>query len=63
SNPEKRKLYNHNLEQDEIKTHSRPESIFSRPPSRPEALVPQAMSLLHKPPAFFPREIDMIGVV
>ena len=47
SNPEKRKLYNHNLEQDEIKTHSRPEPIFSRPPSRPEALVPQAMSLLH----------------
>lgn len=47
SNPEKRKLYNHNLEQDEIKTHSRPEPIFSRPPSRPEALVPQPMSLLH----------------
>lgn len=47
SNPEKRKLYNHKLEQDEIKTHSRPEPIFSHPPSRPEALVPQPMSLLH----------------
>ena len=47
SNPEKRKLYNHKFEQDEIKTHSRPEPIFSHPPSRPEALVPQPMSLLH----------------
>jgi hypothetical protein len=32
SNPEKRKLYNHNLEQDEIKTHSRPEPIFRPDP-------------------------------
>ena len=47
SNPEKRKLYNHNLEQDEIKTHSRPEPIFSRAASRPRALIPQPMSLLH----------------
>jgi len=47
SNPEKRKIYNHELEQDEIKTHSWSEPIFSRPPSRPEPLVPQPMSVLH----------------
>jgi molecular chaperone DnaJ len=47
SNPEKRKMYNHELEQEEIKTHSWSEPIFSRPPSRPEPLVPQPMSVLH----------------
>ena len=47
SNPEKRKFYNHEIEQDETKTPSRPEPIFSRPPSRPEPLVPQPMSVLH----------------
>ena len=47
SNPEKRKFYNHELEQDEAEMHSRPEPIFSRAPSRAEALVPQPMSLLH----------------
>jgi len=47
SDPEKRKLYNHEVEQDEITIHSRPEPIFSRPRSRPEPLVPQPMSLLH----------------
>jgi molecular chaperone DnaJ len=47
SNPGKRNLYNHELEQDEITIHSRPEQIFSRSPSRPEPLIPEAMSVLH----------------
>jgi molecular chaperone DnaJ len=47
SSPEKRKTYNYELEQEEIKTRSRPEPIFPRPRSRPEPLVPQAMSVLH----------------
>jgi DnaJ-class molecular chaperone len=46
SDPEKRKSYNYELEQDEMKIHSRPEPIFSRPASRPEPLVPQNMSVL-----------------
>jgi hypothetical protein len=40
-------MYNHELEQEEIETHSRPEPIFSRPLSRPEPLIPQPMSVLH----------------
>lgn len=47
SNPEKRKMYNHELEQEEIKTHSGPKPIFSRRRSKPEPLVPQPMSVLH----------------
>ena len=47
SNPEKRKMYNHELEQEEIKTPSWSEPVFSRPPSRPEPLIPQPMSVLH----------------
>jgi molecular chaperone DnaJ len=47
SNPEKRELYNHELEQGEVKTSSRPEPIFSRPRYRPEPLVPEPMSVLH----------------
>src|SRR6267142_1743795 len=47
SNPEKRKMHNHELEQEEIKTHSQPEPIFSRSRYRPEPLVPQPMSVLH----------------
>jgi len=46
SNPEKRKLYNHELEQKE-RMHSRPEPISYRPPTRPEPLIPEAMSVLH----------------
>ena len=46
SDPEKRKLYNHQLEQDEISMHSHPEPISSRPQPRPEPLVPEPMSLL-----------------
>ena len=46
SDPEKRKSYNYELEQDEIRIHSRPEPIFPRPASRPEPLVPQTMSVL-----------------
>jgi DnaJ-class molecular chaperone len=46
SDPSKRNLYNHDLEQDEITIHSRPEPIFSRPPSRPEPLIPEPMSVL-----------------
>jgi hypothetical protein len=46
SNPEKRKLYNYELEQDEVKIHSKPEPMFSHPPSRPEPLIPKAMSVL-----------------
>jgi DnaJ-class molecular chaperone len=46
SDPEKRKSYNYELEQDEIKIHSRPEPIFSRPASKPEPLVPEMMSVL-----------------
>jgi molecular chaperone DnaJ len=47
SNPEKRNLYNHEIEQDEITIQSRPEQVFSRTPSRPEPLIPEAMSVLH----------------
>jgi molecular chaperone DnaJ len=46
SDPEKRKSYNYELEQDEIRIHSRPEPIFSRPVPRAEPLVPETMSVL-----------------
>jgi len=46
SNLEKRKLYNHELEQKE-KMHSWPEPILHRSSSRPEPLIPEAMSVLH----------------
>jgi molecular chaperone DnaJ len=46
SDPEKRKSYNYELEQDEIRIHSRPEPIFSRPAYRPEPLFPETMSVL-----------------
>jgi DnaJ-class molecular chaperone len=46
SDPEKRKSYNYELEQGEIRIHSRPEPIFSRPASKPEPLVPETMSVL-----------------
>jgi molecular chaperone DnaJ len=46
SNLEKRKLYNHELEQKE-KMHSRPKPILHRSSSRPEPLIPEAMSVLH----------------
>jgi molecular chaperone DnaJ len=46
SDPEKRKSYNYELEQDEIRIHSRPEPIFSRPAPRAEPLVPETMSVL-----------------
>jgi molecular chaperone DnaJ len=46
SDPDKRKLYNHQLEQDEIEVHSRAEPIFTRPRTRPEPLVPEPMSVL-----------------
>src|SRR4030095_3111765 len=46
SDPEKRKSYNYELEQGEIRIHSRPEPIFSRPASKPEPLVPEMMSVL-----------------
>jgi DnaJ-class molecular chaperone len=47
SNPRKRKLYNHELDQEGASLSSAPESIFSRPSSRPEWLVPEKMSVLH----------------
>jgi molecular chaperone DnaJ len=46
SNPEKRELYNHELQQDELKLHSLPAPIFSRAQVRPELLVPEPMSVL-----------------
>jgi molecular chaperone DnaJ len=46
SDPEKRRLYNHQLERDELKVHSRAEPIFTGPRSRPEPLVPEPMSVL-----------------
>jgi molecular chaperone DnaJ len=46
SDPERRRLYNHQLEQEEIRVHARPEPIFSRPRSRPEPLIPETMSVL-----------------
>ena len=46
SNPEKRKLYNHELEQKE-RMYSWPEPISYRRPSRPEPLIPETMSVLH----------------
>jgi molecular chaperone DnaJ len=46
SDPEKRRLYNHQLAEEEIKVHFRAEPIFSRPRSRAEPLVPEPMSVL-----------------
>jgi molecular chaperone DnaJ len=46
SDPEKRKLYIQELEQEELRVQYRPEPIFSRPQSRPEPLVPEPMSVL-----------------
>ena len=47
SNPEKRTLYNHELDQDQIEVKSRPEPIFSRPQPEPEPLIPRRRSVLH----------------
>jgi molecular chaperone DnaJ len=47
SNPEKRKLYNRELDQDEMRADSPPEPIFSRPSYRPEPLIPKPMSMLY----------------
>jgi DnaJ-class molecular chaperone len=47
SNPEKRKSYNHELDQDEVKVQSRPEPIFYRPSFRPEPLIPEPRSALY----------------
>jgi DnaJ-class molecular chaperone len=44
SDPEKRRLYNHELEQDEVRVRPRPEPVFARP--RPEPLIPEPMSVL-----------------
>lgn len=47
SDPEKRKLYNRQLERDKISAASHAEPIFPSPSSRPEPpLVPEPMSLL-----------------
>src|SRR5688572_11184299 len=43
SDPEKRKLYNRELEQEKASLSSGPESIFLPPSSRPEPLVPEKM--------------------
>jgi molecular chaperone DnaJ len=45
SDPEKRRTYNHQLEQEERKVHFA-EPIVSRPRSRAEPLVPEPMSVL-----------------
>lgn len=47
SNPRKRELYNHELDQEEASLSSVPESIFSRPSSRSEWLFPGKMSVPH----------------
>jgi molecular chaperone DnaJ len=47
SNPEKRTLYNHELDQDQIEVKSRPEPIFSWPQPEPEPLIPRRRSVLH----------------
>jgi molecular chaperone DnaJ len=46
SDPEKRRLYNHQLEQHDIKLPSDPEPIFSPARSKPEPLIPEPMSVL-----------------
>ncbi len=47
SNPGRRRLYNRELEQEEISVHPRPEPMFSRPQFRSEPLMPEPMSMLH----------------
>jgi len=47
SDPEKRKLYNRELDQDEMRADFPPEPIFSRPSYRPEPLIPKPMSTLY----------------
>jgi DnaJ-class molecular chaperone len=54
SDPKKRKLDNHELEQERASVSSAPESIFFRPSSRPELLVPEKMSALHDFRSFRP---------
>ncbi|HXV78435.1 MAG TPA: DnaJ domain-containing protein [Candidatus Binatia bacterium] len=46
SDPEKRKLYNHQIEREEVSLSSRPEPIFTRPYPRPEPLIPEPRSVL-----------------
>jgi molecular chaperone DnaJ len=46
SDPAKRKLYDHELEEDEIGLHSSAEPIVSQPHSRPEPLMDPLMSVL-----------------
>jgi molecular chaperone DnaJ len=53
SDPEKRRLYNHQLEQEERRVYSA-EPIFSRPRSRPGPLVPERMSVLRDFETFRP---------
>jgi len=47
SDPEKRELYNHEIEEHEARSYSRPEPIYASSPSRPEPLIPERISLLH----------------
>ena len=54
SDPEKRKLYNRELEQEKAGLSPGPESIFLRPSSRPEPLIPEKMSVLHDFRSFRP---------
>ena len=46
SDPEKRKLYNHEIDREEFGIPPTPEPIFTRPRSRAEPLVPKPMSVL-----------------
>jgi molecular chaperone DnaJ len=46
SDPEKRKVYNHDLARLEADVPSAPEPIFTRPYPRPEPLIPESRSLL-----------------
>ncbi|MGE5303886.1 MAG: DnaJ domain-containing protein [Alphaproteobacteria bacterium] len=47
SDPEKRELYNHQIEEREAGSYSRREPIYARSPSRPEPLIPKPMPVLH----------------
>jgi molecular chaperone DnaJ/curved DNA-binding protein len=47
SNAEKRKLYDHEIEQSEITDHSGPQPIVFHRSPRPQPLVPEPMSVLH----------------
>jgi molecular chaperone DnaJ len=46
SDPEKRSVYNHQLDEDAIRVESRPEPIFSCPQPEPEPLIPRRRSVL-----------------